>query len=121
VWLIREFFLDSGMRNPYFIASISMTLVQRINKGDIPMLYVKEHEEKLVKLYRRFAPEARERILEFMEIQIKNLKLSRQNGTKTKTLSTGERIIQNLEAYLRGDYIILNKDNMDEYFSGKRI
>lgn len=116
-----SFFLDSGMGNPYFIASISKTLTQRINKGDIPMLYVKEHEEKLVKLYRRFAPEARERILEFMEIQIKNLKRSRRNDAKTKTLSTGERIIQNLEAYLRDDYIILNKDNMDEYFSGKRI
>lgn len=85
------------------------------------MLYVKEHEEKLIKLYRRFAPEAREKILELMELQVKQPMRNRRNGAKTKILNTGERMIQNLEAYLRGDYSVLNKDNMDEYFSGKRI
>ncbi|MGH7455290.1 MAG: hypothetical protein ACRENG_28315, partial [bacterium] len=64
-------------------------------------------EEKLIKLYRRFAPEAREKILELMELQIKQFMRNRKNGTKTKTFSTGERMIQNLEAYLRGDYISL--------------
>jgi len=28
-------------------------------------------------------------------------------------------IIQSLEDYLRGDYIVLNKANLDEYFAGK--
>ncbi|MDZ7310973.1 MAG: hypothetical protein ONB45_06795 [candidate division KSB1 bacterium] len=83
------------------------------------MIYDKEHEEKLIKLYRNFDPEVREKILALLERQVKILKRDKRNGAKTKNLSTGERIIQNLEAYLRDDYIVLNKDNMDEYFAGK--
>jgi len=83
------------------------------------MDYVKEHEEKLIKLYRRFAPEVREKILEIMELQAKPLKRNKMNGASKKNLRTGQRIIQNLEAYLLGNYIVLNRGNLDEYFAGK--
>jgi len=53
-----------------------------------------------------------------MEVQITSLKHSnKRNGAKT--LSTGERIIQNLEACLQGDYIVLTKNNLEEYFAGR--
>jgi len=42
------------------------------------MLQVKEHEEKLIKLYRRFKPEVREKILAFMEIQVTSIKHSKK-------------------------------------------
>jgi hypothetical protein len=112
-----RFFLESGAKNCYYIA-LHSTIFKKINEDDSPMLQVKEHEEKLIKLYRRFKPEVREKILAFMEVQVTSIKHSKKrNGANT--LSTGERIIQNLEAYLRGDYIVLTKDNLDEYFAGK--
>ncbi len=81
------------------------------------MLPVKEQEEKLIKLYRRFDPEAREKILEVMEVRVKEPKRNRKNGAKMMKLSVGEMMIRSLEDYLRGDYIVLNKDNLEEYFA----
>jgi hypothetical protein len=42
----------------------------------------------------RFKPEAREKILAFMEVQVTSIKhRTKRNGAKT--LSTGDRVIQN--------------------------
>ncbi len=82
------------------------------------MLSIKDHhEEKLIKLYRRFEPEVKEKILELMEFQAKNAKRKKGNHSRREASSVGERINKNLEAYLQGDYIILTKDNLDEYFA----
>jgi hypothetical protein len=98
-------FLDRTEKNCYFIEPI-VSCFKKLNRMIFPMLHVKEHEEKLIKLYRRFDPEVREKILELMEIRTKDLKLNRRNGAKTRKLSVGEMIIRSLEDYLRGDYIV---------------
>jgi hypothetical protein len=53
------------------------------------MLDVKERKEKLIKLYRNFAPKVREKILEIMEQQVKHLKRNKRKGARTELLSTG--------------------------------
>ena len=81
------------------------------------MLSIKNHhEEKLIKLYRRFEPEVREKILELMEFEAKSSKRNRENRSHREVSNAGSRIIKNLEAYLRGDYIVLTKGDLDEYF-----
>jgi len=80
------------------------------------MLYVRDHEEKLVKFYRSFPSETREKILALMETESKNLK---RNKPRNKPLSVGERIIKSLEAYLQGDYEVVNRKNLERYFAAK--
>jgi len=83
------------------------------------MLQVKEHEEKLIKLYRRLDPEVRKKVLELLESKAASSKRNGRNGAKIRKLNVGEMMIQSLEDYLRGDYIVLNKGNLDEYFGRK--